>query len=175
MHSESSRRRTLLRAEGWMMPTQVWALLFLMDGSGPWTAAVAFPGVSLIPALNVIGGRNGVGRIDMFEDGIMDLKSREIYEAPAAHILLKLHRDLEQWCLMKDEIQFKKIVDAKWAYMTYHGEWYHPLKAALDSFIAETQRAVNGRYTVKLYKGNIDILERESSTGLFSPEILRLA
>ena len=125
----------------------------------------------LIPKLNTIGGRNGVGKIDMFEDGIMDLKSREIYEAPAAHIVLKLHRDLEQQCLTKEEIQFKKMIDAKWAYMTYHGEWYHPLKSSLDAFIASTQSCVNGLYKVKLYKGNIDIVRRESASSLFSPEI----
>ena len=81
----------------------------------------------LIAELNVVAGRNGVGYIDMFEDGIMDLKSREIYEAPAAHVILKLHRDLEQACLPKDLVQFKKMVDAKWAFLSYHGMWYHPL------------------------------------------------
>jgi argininosuccinate synthase len=125
----------------------------------------------LIPRLNEIGGRHAIGKIDMFEDGIMDLKSREIYEAPAAHIVLKLHRDLEQQCLTKEEIQFKKPIDAKWAYMTYHGEWYHPLKGALDAFIAATQGVVNGSFRVKLYKGNIDIVTRESGTSLFTPEI----
>ena len=101
----------------------------------------------------------------------MSLKSREIYEAPAAHVILKLHRDLEQQCLTKEEIQFKKGVDARWAYMVYHGEWYHPLKEALDAFIASTQRVVNGNYKVSLYKGNITIVERESATSLFTPEI----
>jgi len=125
----------------------------------------------VIAQLNVIAGRNGIGYIDMFEDGIMDLKSREIYEAPAAHVILKLHRDLEQQCLPKEEIQFKKMVDAKWAYMTYHGEWYHPLKADLDAFIAQSQKPVNGTYKVDLYKGNIVITGREAPTSLFTPEI----
>jgi len=125
----------------------------------------------LIAELNVVAGRNGIGKIDMFEDGIMDLKSREIYEAPAAHVVLKLHRDLEAQCLLKEEIQFKKLIDAKWAYMVYHGEWYHPLKAELDAFVAASQPMVNGSYTVSLYKGNIDIVRRESPTSLFSPEI----
>lgn len=125
----------------------------------------------LIPALNVIGGRNGIGFIDMFEDGIMGLKSREIYEAPAAHVILKLHRDLEQACLTKEEIQFKKMVDARWAYMVYHGQWYHPLKGELDAFIAASQDVVNGAYKVKLYKGNITIVYRDSRTSLFTPEI----
>ncbi|MCX8012589.1 MAG: argininosuccinate synthase [Desulfobacterota bacterium] len=125
----------------------------------------------IILELNTIGGRNGIGKIDMFEDGIMDLKSREIYEAPAATIILKLHRDLEQFCLTKDEIQFKKGVEQKWAYLVYHGMAYHPLRAALDAFLRTTQNVVNGKYQVKLYKGNIDILTRESTTSLFAPEI----
>jgi len=125
----------------------------------------------LISELNVIAGRNGIGLIDMFEDGIMSLKSREIYEAPAAHVILKLHRDLEQQCLTKEEIQYKKGVDARWAYMVYHGEWYHPLKTALDAFVEATQSVVNGSYALRLYKGNITIVSRESDTSLFSPEI----
>ncbi|MCK4436545.1 argininosuccinate synthase [bacterium] len=125
----------------------------------------------ILMELNVVGGASGIGKIDMFEDGIMDLKSREIYEAPAAHIILKLHRDLEQSCLTKDEIQFKKMIDAKWAYLVYHGMWFHPLKQDLDAFIAETQKVVNGTYAVELYKGNIDIVSRESATSLFTPEI----
>jgi len=125
----------------------------------------------LVMQLNEIAGRNGIGKIDMFEDGIMNMKSREIYEAPAAHVILKLHSDLEQWCLTKDEIQFKKTVDAKWAYMVYHGEWYHPLKEDLDAFIAKSQEYVNGKYTVKLYKGNVEIVKRDSDTGLFNQEM----
>ena len=131
----------------------------------------AMPLGKLVPKLNTIAGRNGVGKIDMFEDGIMDLKSREIYEAPAAHVILKLHRDLEQQCLTKEEVQFKKMIDAKWAYMTYHGEWYHPLHRSLDAYVDSTQDFVNGTYKVKLYKGNIDIVERYSDSSLFSPEI----
>jgi len=129
------------------------------------------PPDELIAELNIMAGRNGIGMIDMFEDGIMSLKSREIYEAPAAHVILKLHRDLEQQCLTKEEVQYKTGVDARWAYMVYHGEWYHPLKGALDAFIAATQNVVNGSYVVSLYKGNITIVNRESRTSLFSPEI----
>jgi argininosuccinate synthase len=125
----------------------------------------------IIPALNVIGGMHSIGRIDMFEDGIMDLKSREIYEAPAATVLLKLHRDLEQFCLTKDEIQVKKGIDQKWAYLIYHGMAFHPLRYDLDAFIETSQRVVNGKYRVKLFRGNIEIVHRESKTSLFSPEI----
>jgi len=125
----------------------------------------------MIPELNTLGGTHSVGRIDMFEDGIMDLKSREIYEAPAATILLKLHKDLEQFCLTKDEVQFKKGIDQKWAYLVYHGMAYHPLRYDLDAFIETSQKVVNGKYKVKLYKGNIEIVQRESKTSLFTPEI----
>ncbi|NIA06890.1 MAG: argininosuccinate synthase [Actinobacteria bacterium] len=131
----------------------------------------ALPLDDLVCELNVIAGRNGIGLIDMFEDGIMSLKSREIYEAPGAQVVLKLHRDLEAQCLTKEEIHFKKIVDDRWAYMTYHGQWYHPLKSALDAFVLATQDVVNGQLTASLYKGNITITKRVSSSSLFSREI----
>jgi len=125
----------------------------------------------LIWELNVIAGKSGIGRIDMFEDGIMDLKSREIYEAPAAKVLLTLHRDLEQWCLTKGQVQFKRGIDQKWAYMMYHGEAFQPLRYDLEAFIDRCQRVVSGTYDVKLYKGTMEITKRASKTGLFFPEI----
>ena len=131
----------------------------------------AMPLDDLVAELNLIAGRSGIGLIDMFEDGIMSLKSREIYEAPAAKVILKLHRDLEAQCLTKEEIHFKNIVDDRWAYMTYHGEWYHPLKKALDAFVLSTQSVVNGQITASLYKGNIEITKRVSDSSLFSREI----
>jgi len=132
----------------------------------------AMPLDELIAELNVIAGRNGIGYIDMFEDGIMSLKSREIYEAPAAQVILKLHRDCEGSCLTKEERMFKADVDRTWAYMTYHGEWFHPLHRALDAFVAETQKVVSGKYTAKLYRGNVSIAKRELGAGsLFAPEL----
>jgi argininosuccinate synthase len=125
----------------------------------------------LVPLLNEKAGAHGLGVIDIFEEGIMNLKSRELYEAPAAAVILKTHRDLEQMCLTKEELMFKKGVEQKWAYMVYHGEWFHPLRKALDAFIAETQEMVTGTVRVKLYKGNVDIIYRDSPTSLFSPEI----
>jgi argininosuccinate synthase len=125
----------------------------------------------IIEQLNLIGGSNGIGKIDLFEDGIMGLKSREIYEAPAATILLKLHRDLEQFCLTKEEIQLKRQLEAQWARLVYHGEWFHPLKNAIDAFIASTQKVVNGEYVVDLYKGNVDIHARTSASGLFFSDV----
>ncbi len=86
-------------------------------------------------------------------------------------MILKLHRDLEQQCLTKDEIQFKKTVDAQWAYLVYHGQWYSPLKQALDAFISQTQQMVCGKIKAQLYKGNIEITHRESSHSLFAPQV----
>lgn len=129
----------------------------------------------LIGKLNVLAGANGIGKIDIFEDGIMGLKSREIYEAPAATVILKLHRDLEQFTLTKEEIQTKKALDAQWASLVYHGDWFHPLKSAIDVFIAQTQRVVSGTYTVDLYKGTVDIVSRQASASLFFPEVRSIA
>jgi argininosuccinate synthase len=125
----------------------------------------------LLPLLNEVGGKHAIGKLDVWEDGIMDLKSRELYEAPAATIILRLHHDLEAMCLTKDELVFKKPVDQRWATLVYNGEWFHPLRADLDAFISQTQGVVNGEYTITLYKGNIDIVKRESNSGLFAPEI----
>lgn len=126
---------------------------------------------TLIAKLNVVAGAHGIGRLDFFEDGIMGLKSREVYEAPAATVILRLHHDLEQFCLTKEELAFKRAVDQRWAELVYHGLWYHPLRPALDAFIQATQGVVNGTYTAKLYKGNLEIVARQSPTGLFFPEI----
>jgi len=127
--------------------------------------------IEILTELNSIGGMHGIGKIDIFEEGIMNLKSREIYEAPAATIILKLHRDLEQMCLTKEEILFKKIVEQKWGYLVYHGGWFHPLKDSLDSYIIKSQEHINGNYRVKLFKGNVEIVKRESDSSLFAPEI----
>lgn len=131
---------------------------------------------TIIKWLNRTAGAHGVGKIDMIEDGMMGLKSREAYEAPAAQVILTLHRDLEHLCLTKEEVLFKhNVVDERWAYLVYHGAWFHPLKRELDAFIAESQRHVSGRYKVRIYRGNIDIVERDSAETLFSPEIRSLA
>ncbi len=126
---------------------------------------------ALIGELNILAGQHGIGKIDIFEDGIMGLKSRELYEAPAAFVLLKLHHDLEQFCLTKEEVQYKSDVDRQWANLVYHGAWFHPLKDALDAFIATTQQVVNGTVTADLFKGTIDLKRRESDYSLFFPEI----
>jgi argininosuccinate synthase len=121
--------------------------------------------------LNELGGRHGVGRIDMLEDGMLNLKSRELYEAPAATILLRAHEDLEHLCLTKQQLQLKRYLDQIWAELVYHAQWYHPLRRDLDAFIDSTQKHVNGTIEMKLIKGNTVIMQRESKNALFAPEI----
>ena len=127
--------------------------------------------VKMILYLNEAGGKNGIGRIDILEDGIMGLKSREIYEAPAADILLKTHSDLEHLALTKEQLRLKHEIDRMWADMVYHGMWLHPLRKDLDAFIDSTQKFMNGTVTTKLYKGNVRITRRECEDSLFAPEI----
>ncbi|MGQ9478933.1 MAG: argininosuccinate synthase [Thermoproteota archaeon] len=127
--------------------------------------------VEIILYLNRVGGQHGIGKIDILEDGILGLKSRELYEAPAATILLKTHADLEQLTLTKEQLRFKREVDKIWADMVYHAMWFHPLRRDLDAFIDSTQRYVSGRLEVKLYKGSMEIVGRESKQSLFSPEL----
>ena len=126
---------------------------------------------AIVQQLNVIAGSHGIGKIDIFEDGIMGLKSRELYEAPAATVLLKLHHDLEQFTLTKEELDLKELVDHKWASLVYHGAWFSPLKSALDAFISSTQQQVSGTVEADLFQGAIDITARQSDHALFFPEI----
>lgn len=130
---------------------------------------------NIIKYLNETAGRHGIGKIDMFEDGMIGLKSREVYEAPAATVILKLHRDLEQLCLTKEQVQNKPNIERLWAYQVYHGAWFHPFTEDCAAFIERSQWAVNGTYRVSLYKGNIDIIGRETDSGLFAPELRSLA
>lgn len=125
----------------------------------------------MIGMLNEVAGRRSIGRIDVVEDGIMGLKSREVYEAPAATVLLTAHRDLERLCLTKRELAFKAQVDTAWADLVYHGHWHHPLKAQLDAFIAESQRHVSGEITIDLHCGNAVIAGRRSDQSLFDPAV----
>jgi argininosuccinate synthase len=127
--------------------------------------------VKIILYLNKVGGEHGVGRIDILEDGMGGLKSRELYEAPAATLLLKLHGDLEHLTLTKEQLRLKHEIDRMWADMTYHAMWLHPLKKDLDAFIDSTQEYVNGEMKVKLFKGNASIIQRKSADSLFKPEL----
>ncbi len=130
------------------------------------------PGLALIQDLNQIAGRNGVGRNDMIEDRILGLKAREVYEHPAATVLLAAHRDLEHLVLTRSELAFKQIVDAKWSELAYMGLVHEPLFYALGAFIDKTQERVSGTVDVGLYKGSLSILGRSSDNALYSDDLV---
>lgn len=121
----------------------------------------------LIKRLNSIGGTHGIGRIDMIEDRLVGIKSREVYECPAAIIILTAHRELERLTLTREENLFKEILDSKWAQMAYFGQWYEPLKNDLDAFINKTQDVVSGNVRIKLHKGNAIVVGRKSPNSLY--------
>ncbi len=127
--------------------------------------------VDLIEKLNKIGGKHSVGRTDLLEDRSVGIKSRENYEAPAAWILYKAHKELEHLVLDKETLYFKEIVSLKYAQLSYQGLWFSKVKDSLDAFIGETQKGVTGKITLKLYKGNIIISKRESKNSLYSKEL----
>jgi argininosuccinate synthase len=125
----------------------------------------------LIMKLNEIGGKHGIGRIDHIEDRVVGLKSREVYEAPAALIAIEAHKDLEKMTLTTQELQFKRLVDDEWTNLVYAGLWMNPLRKALEAFINETQKRVNGEVKVKLYKGGMICIGRRSEYSIYNKEL----
>ncbi|MBO3462783.1 argininosuccinate synthase [Aetokthonos hydrillicola Thurmond2011] len=127
--------------------------------------------VALIQELNKIAGNHGVGRIDMIENRLVGIKSREIYEAPALSVLIQAHRDLESLTLTSDVTHYKRGIEETYSQIVYNGLWYSPLKAALDGFIQKTQERVSGTVRVKLLKGNAFIVGRTSENSLYTPDL----
>ncbi len=125
------------------------------------------PPVELIRRVGKIAGDNGVGRIDHMEDRIVGIKSRETYECPAALAILEAHKDLEKLVLNRHEEEFKSIVDAKWTFLAYAGLWDDPLKEELDAFINKANERIEGRVKVKLYKGSMIVVGRESPYSVY--------
>ena len=127
--------------------------------------------VELIEQLNQIVGNHGVGRIDMVENRLVGIKSREIYEVPALLVLILAHRDLESLTLTADVTHYKRGVEETYSQLIYNGLWYSPLKAALDGFIRQTQERVSGTIRIKLFKGNATIVGRKSDKSLYTPDL----
>jgi argininosuccinate synthase len=123
--------------------------------------------VDLIKKVNEIAGKHGVGRIDHIEDRLVGIKSREIYEAPSAIVLVSAHRDLENLVLSKDLISFKKSIEQKYAELAYNGLWFSPLKETLDAFVDKSQEFVTGWVKVKLYKGSAVVVARSSPYSMY--------
>lgn len=128
--------------------------------------------VALIEEINRIAGRNGVGRIDQIEDRLVGLKSREVYECPAATVILEAHKDLEKMVLTRHELLYKPRVEEQWSFLVYTGLWMEPLRDDLEAFINKTQERVMGEVQLKLYKGGLRVVGRSSPASLYD---LRLA
>ncbi|RDU35947.1 argininosuccinate synthase [Neobacillus piezotolerans] len=129
------------------------------------------PLVQLIEKLNELGGKHGIGRIDHIENRLVGIKSREVYENPAALILIQAHKELEFLTLPREVTQFKTQVDQQMAKIVYEGLWYSPLKAALDAFVDQTQEVVTGTIRVKLHKGTHMTVGRKSPYSLYNEEL----
>jgi argininosuccinate synthase len=127
--------------------------------------------VSLVFTLNDIAGANGVGRIDLVENRLVGIKSREIYEAPAATVLHFAHTELERLTLDKSVFHMKNQIAAEYANLVYNGLWFTPLKDALDAFVNETQKTVSGSVVVKLYKGSTAVAGRKSVYSLYNAKL----
>jgi len=151
-----------------------------VDAPGPAFIEIEFEGgvpvaidgarsglVELIAHLNDQGGAHGVGRIDVIEDRLVGIKSREIYEAPAALILITAHRDLENLTLTREVLSGKRPLEQRVAEMTYEGLWFSPLNHAIEEFNRSVQERVNGTVRVRLYKGRADVVGRKSPNSLY--------
>ena len=131
----------------------------------------ALPPVKLVEALNKIGGKNGIGIIDIVENRVVGMKSRGVYETPGGTIIYAAHRELENLCLDRQTTSFKAIISQKFSELIYTGEWYTPLREALEAFIDKTQETVTGTVRLKLYKGNIIPAGSRSPYSLYNQEI----
>ena len=125
-------------------------------------------GVTLIQQLNELAGQHGVGRIDHIEDRVVGIKSREIYEAPAATVLLQAHQALEAMTLAKDQLRFKQKVAVECADLIYNGLWFSQLNRDLSAYILSSQRYVTGAVRIKLFKGHSTIVGRKSPKSLYN-------
>ncbi|PEK21483.1 argininosuccinate synthase [Bacillus pseudomycoides] len=125
----------------------------------------------LIKTLNSLAGKHGVGRIDHVENRLVGIKSREVYECPAAMTLLTAHKELEDLTLVKEVAHFKPLIEQKLTELIYNGLWFSPLKQALAAFLQETQKSVTGTVRVKLFKGHAIVEGRKSEYSLYDEKL----
>ncbi|MDI6732438.1 MAG: argininosuccinate synthase [Planctomycetota bacterium] len=127
--------------------------------------------LTLINSLQGIAGANSVGRVDHIENRLVGIKSKEVYECPAATVLHKAHQAMESMTLIRDLSHFKKIIEQKYAELVYYGLWFSPLRESLDAFIEVTQQTATGSVRVKLYKGNCTVVGRQSPFSLYDHKL----
>jgi argininosuccinate synthase len=131
--------------------------------------------VEIIETLNSIGGMHGIGRVDLVENRLVGMKSRGVYETPGGTLLLAAHRELESLTLDKDTLHYKDILAGKYAELVYNGQWFAPLRYAMDAFIDSTQTRVTGTVRLKLYKGNVITAGRKSPFSLYREDLATFA
>jgi argininosuccinate synthase len=132
---------------------------------------VELPLHELVPALNAAAGAYGIGRIDMVENRVVGIKSRELYEAPAAIALIEAHLALEELVLTKGELRAKRELEPRWATLVYEGLWFHPVRKAYDAFFETTQERVSGDVRLSLQAGAAVVTGRRSEHALYSHEL----
>lgn len=133
---------------------------------------IALDPVSVIRKANALAGNHGFGRLDMVENRVVGIKSREIYETPGLLLLIRAHQELESLTLAADVLRTKRQLESQWADLVYQGLWYGPLKEAIDAFINCSQRTVNGKVRLKLHRGNAIVVGRSSSSSsLYVPDM----
>ena len=137
---------------------------------------VSVGGVALSPArlvarCNEIGGAHGIGRVDLVENRLVGMKSRGVYETPGGSLILAAHRELESLTLDRATLHFKDMLAGKYAELVYNGQWFSPLREALDTFVDSTERRVTGTVRLKLYKGNIIVAGRKSPFSLYREDL----
>jgi argininosuccinate synthase len=123
--------------------------------------------VALLEKLNALGARHGIGRTDIVENRLVGMKSRGVYETPGGTLLYRAHEGLEQLCLDKLTLQYKQVIALKYAELVYNGQWFTPLRRALDAFVDVTQERVTGDVRLKLYKGSASLVGRRSPFSLY--------
>ncbi|MFQ3675408.1 MAG: argininosuccinate synthase [Endomicrobiia bacterium] len=123
--------------------------------------------VKIIDMLNNIGGKNGIGRVDIVENRLVGIKSRGVYESPAATILYFAHKELESLVLDRETLHYKEHLALDYAELVYYGLWFSPMRENLDNIINATQKYVSGKIKLGLYKGNINVLSRSSKYSLY--------
>jgi argininosuccinate synthase len=129
------------------------------------------PGHELVAELNKLGGRNAVGQTQLAENRLVGMKSRGAYETPGGTILYEAHKALEQICIERDTYHYKQIVALRYAELVYNGQWFHPLREALQAFVDHTQIAVTGQVKVKLLKGRATAAGVNSPYSLYDPQL----
>jgi argininosuccinate synthase len=127
--------------------------------------------LEIVEHMHVLAGRHGVGRIDMIENRLVGIKSREVYEVPAATALMTAHDDLERLTLERDVARFKRSISDRYAELVYNGMWFSPLRSALDAFVEHTQTHVTGEVKLRLWKGRAQPLGRRSPHGLYDTSL----